>query len=190
MTNKSFIIRYILLKIILSEYLPNKIIPSENKIAEKFKCTRMHVREVYLKLSENNIIYSKQGTGYFVSENAIDSIYFPHSLLKKSIIKQTSNNVFKIYNENGEKIGFIKTTINLNINLENFSQYELLKLVVNKINFNINEIQNYFENNIIYDNFEYNKFTTIFIKEDNQKIIIETFLKPNIKILINKTLVI
>ncbi|MBU3830628.1 MAG: winged helix-turn-helix domain-containing protein [Candidatus Ureaplasma intestinipullorum] len=189
MTNKSYIIRYILLKIILSEYLPNKIIPSENKIAEKFKCTRMHVREVYLKLSENNIIYSKQGSGYFVSENAIDSIYFPHSFLKKTIIKPFLN-CFKIYNENSEEIGFIKTNINLNINLESFNQYDLLKLIVNQINFNINEIKNFFENNVIYDNFEYNKFTTIFVKEDNQKIIIETFLKSNINIFINKSLVI
>lgn len=186
MTNKNFIIRYILLKIILGEYTPQNTIPSENTIAKKFKCTRMHVREVYLKLIDHNILYAKQGSGYYVNENALDAIFFPYSHLKKLILRKKSNlDNIDIY-DNEKLIGCISLNINFPYEKSQFTINDFLKILVEEQNFNFLKIINKFENNVNKNNSLMNKYTTIFINDNNQEIIINTFLNSNFDIKIIK----
>lgn len=183
MTNKSFIIRYILLKIILGEYKINQVIPSENKIAEKFKCTRMHVREVYLKLIENNILYSVKGSGYYVSEFALNSIFLPYRFLlntKLLVDKNIINNIDIINNE-GKIIGHIEVNFKIDI-FDSFLIKDLLIKIIQNSNFNVSQIFNSFKNNIEINNKIFNKFTTIFYKEDNSSIVINTYLSNDFDI--------
>lgn len=181
MTNKSFIIRYILLKIILGDYQIDKCIPSENKIAEKFKCTRMHVREVYLKLIEHDILYSIHGSGYYVSKNALNTIFLPFTIVKDFEIKINDKiNVFYLYNNNNCE-GYIK--INEEITLPaKLSVTSLLASLVENCNFNLIKIKNQFLNNIVIEKEKFNLFKTTFIKDDGSEILVETYLNLNCNI--------
>ena len=70
MTNKKFIIQYILLKILAKDFLPNSKLPSEHSIAKKFKCSRITARTAYSHLESIGLIAAQKGVGYYIKKNA------------------------------------------------------------------------------------------------------------------------
>ncbi len=70
MTNKKFIIQYILLKILAKEFLPNSKLPSEHSIAKKFKCSRITARTAYSHLESIGLIAAQKGVGYYIKKSA------------------------------------------------------------------------------------------------------------------------
>ncbi|GAA5414785.1 winged helix-turn-helix domain-containing protein [Ureaplasma ceti] len=116
MTTKDFIVRYVILKIVVGSYRVGEPIPSENKLAEQFQCTRITVRQAYNQLTEQNILTSKKGVGYFVNQSFFTRVYLPYnSLLDKRLIFQTgyvlndtqSVMIYQIYSQT-QPIGQVK----------------------------------------------------------------------------------
>ena len=202
MTNKNFIIRYILLKIILGEYKVDTLIPSENKLALRFKCTRINIRQVYLKLIEHNILYSIHGKGYYVSNNAINQIYYPYNIIKDCKLEFTNNVSYKnnIYNftyyiyDDKNLIGYIdiESHINFNHNDQINNINKLLNEYIININLDCDEIINSYQNNQYINNNIYSLFNTQFInkKNKNNNLIINTYILSNININLNKKILV
>jgi len=81
---------------IIYEYLKNKIkndlqcndkIPSENELCTLFNLTRTTVRQGINKLKNEGNIYSKKGSGNFVTPNKIEYTISPHTTFSKEILK-------------------------------------------------------------------------------------------------------
>jgi DNA-binding GntR family transcriptional regulator len=68
----------------LSEH--NKI-PSENALSEKFNLSRATVRQGINKLKSEGLIYSKKGSGNFVSSKKIEYTISPYTTFTKEILK-------------------------------------------------------------------------------------------------------
>ncbi|MGL4647623.1 MAG: GntR family transcriptional regulator [Mycoplasmoidaceae bacterium] len=84
-SSKSYIIEYIILKILNGDFEPEKLVWSENKLAIKFNCTRLTSRSALINLVNLGILEAFKGLGYVVSENALDILFFSKSLKDKSI---------------------------------------------------------------------------------------------------------
>lgn len=72
-----------LVKNTLSE---NDKIPSENQLCDTFNTTRATVRQGIAKLKNEGIIYSKKGSGYFVSATKISYHLSPHTSFTQQIL--------------------------------------------------------------------------------------------------------
>ncbi|WP_208895031.1 winged helix-turn-helix domain-containing protein [Ureaplasma diversum] len=72
MTNKSYIVRYIILKIAMGVYPLDALIPSENKLANNFDCGRITVHNAYETLKDLDILHTIKGSGFYV-KTMIDS---------------------------------------------------------------------------------------------------------------------
>lgn len=72
LTNKSYIVRYIILKIAMGQFSVGEMIPSENKLAEQLKCARITVHNAYETLKTLGIVQTIKGSGYYVQKQ-IDS---------------------------------------------------------------------------------------------------------------------
>ncbi len=92
MTNKKFIIQYILLKILASEFVLDDKLPSENSIAKKFKCSRITARTAYSHLESIGLIAAQKGVGYHVKKNADQFLWSLGDLACKSDVKITKVN--------------------------------------------------------------------------------------------------
>ncbi|WP_051675820.1 GntR family transcriptional regulator [Ureaplasma canigenitalium] len=68
MTNKAYILRYVLLKIAVEEFKIKDIIPSEHKLADKFSIGRITVHNAYEILKVLGIISPIQGSGFYVTK--------------------------------------------------------------------------------------------------------------------------
>lgn len=148
---KSFIINYLTLKILTSQYLPNEIIDSEKKLAVKFQCSKLTARYALITLVNLGILDVKKGIGYSVSESAIN-IIFPVTNLSNQAnfinlceVKENNNGQIqflnKYYKNNDQQIGsclwtfeksyfaLIKNIFNLQVNIHdviiNFNSYLL-----------------------------------------------------------------
>lgn len=69
LTNKSYIVRYIILKIAMNQYQIDTMIPSENKLAEQLKCARITVHNAYETLKTLGIVKTIKGSGYYVKKS-------------------------------------------------------------------------------------------------------------------------
>jgi DNA-binding GntR family transcriptional regulator len=81
---------------VIYDYLINKIrkdlsanekIPSENELCSLFKTTRTTVRQGINKLKSEGIIFSKQGSGCFVSPEKINYTLSPNTVFSNEINK-------------------------------------------------------------------------------------------------------
>ncbi len=123
MTNKKFIIQYILLKILAKEFLPNSKLPSEHSIAKKFKCSRITARTAYSHLESIGLIAAQKGVGYYIKKNADQFLWSLGDLASNSDVE-----INKIDDEN------IKNQFNFKINqplykIDYFDQTENHELV-------------------------------------------------------------
>ena len=131
---KSFIISYLILKILSGDYPIGHKIPSENILAQRFKCSRLTARSAILVLEYIGALDSMRGAGHFVSEHAIRLLMIPLWMEKQSVhftnrITNTGKKLIscetRYFDENNKEIGIvnweIQKTLNLNIN----KQYEI-----------------------------------------------------------------
>lgn len=114
MTTKDFIVRYLILKIATGSYPIGTVIPSENKLATQFHCTRITVRQAYNQLSEMNLLSAKKGVGYFVNQSFLKRVFLPYlSLetaqlqLQRSIKQENSHWVFYEVKLHDKPCGYI-----------------------------------------------------------------------------------
>ncbi|KFL35183.1 MULTISPECIES: GntR family transcriptional regulator [unclassified Sulfurospirillum] len=66
---------------------PNEKIPSENKLCTMFNLTRTTVRQGICKLKNEGLIFSKQGSGYFVVDEKIEYRLSENTIFSKEILK-------------------------------------------------------------------------------------------------------
>lgn len=147
MTNKNFIKRYVILKIIVGDYKIGSSLPSENVLAKQFNCTRQTVRKVYEYLEALNVVKPKKGKGHFIESNMISN-YWPlakiisnyqfnfkkHFLNNKKFIQYE----FLIENELHNCICLIRTKSTLELELNPKVKYhfeDILKLYILATNF-------------------------------------------------------
>lgn len=131
---KSFIISYISLKILNSEFKTNHHVPSENVIAKKFNCSRLTARSAIIVLVHLGILYAIKGSGHYVSENAIKILLPTLFVSKKSNIINnefvTENNLFveckSIYFTDNKVIGECLWKFDKTIYKNQIFQYENL----------------------------------------------------------------
>jgi len=64
----------------------NDKIPSENQLCDAFNTTRSTVRQGIAKLKNEGMIYSKKGSGYFVSTTKISYHLSPHTSFTQEIL--------------------------------------------------------------------------------------------------------
>lgn len=86
LSSKKYISKYIILKILNDEYKKSNIIPSENRLAIKFNCSRLTARSALINLVDIGVLQSKQGMGYLVSDCAMSVLFYSNKL------KCSSNN--------------------------------------------------------------------------------------------------
>lgn len=110
---------------IIYEYLKNKIkndlqcndkIPSENELCSLFSLTRTTVRQGINKLKNEGLIFSKQGSGYFVSPLKIN-----YTLCRKTTF---SNEIIKLGKTPNIKILEMQTVTPNDFILEKFNMKE------------------------------------------------------------------
>ncbi len=70
-----------------NELKENEKIPSENLLCQKFNISRATVRQGIHKLKNEGIIYSKKGSGNFVTPNKIEYTISPYTTFNKEILK-------------------------------------------------------------------------------------------------------
>lgn len=97
LTNKSYIVRYILLKIATFEYRVGDRIPSEQILADKLNCTRLTVRSAYESIKALDIISPIKGSGYYIKKSMdayIDTVFANlYKFFKKITIEQIPINI-------------------------------------------------------------------------------------------------
>lgn len=71
-------------------YLPNKLLPSENELAEEFKVTRITVRNALKRLKQEDRIYTEKGKGSFVKPSVIEQSLFKFYSFGRNYNKQES----------------------------------------------------------------------------------------------------
>jgi GntR family transcriptional regulator len=78
--------------IINKEYGPGEKIPSENELAEKFKVSRLTVRQAFSQLVQEGFLNSKRGEGTFLTSNEslINSLGFEFSGFMDDLLYQVS----------------------------------------------------------------------------------------------------
>ncbi|EGZ31355.1 winged helix-turn-helix domain-containing protein [Malacoplasma iowae] len=86
---KRYITNYLILKILTGDYPLNKKIPSENNLAEKFKCSRLTSRSALLVLNNASVLDAIRGSGYIVSEEALKILMPPKFVQEKSDSQKT-----------------------------------------------------------------------------------------------------
>ena len=69
MSIKTYIQKYIIIKIESGVYAKHKKIPSENELATFFGCSRLTARNALQQLVQTGMLESKKGVGYVVAEN-------------------------------------------------------------------------------------------------------------------------
>jgi len=72
---------------IKNELKENEKIPSENVLSQKFNISRATVRQGINKLKTEGLIYSKKGSGNFVTPSKIEYTISPHTTFTKEILK-------------------------------------------------------------------------------------------------------
>ncbi len=123
---------------IVYEYLKDKIknnlsanekIPSENELCKLFDLTRTTVRQGINKLKNEGIIFSKQGSGYFVAEEKITYTLSKNTVFSKEILKLGKTPKIKILNiQKIESDNFILKKFSLKEN-QNLLKITLVRLV-------------------------------------------------------------
>lgn len=76
-----------ILNLIETKLDENEKIPSENELSQKFNLTRATVRQGIQKLKIEGLIYSKKGSGNFVTPSKIKYTISPHTTFTKEILK-------------------------------------------------------------------------------------------------------
>lgn len=76
-----------IVKMIQNEIKENEKIPSENLLCQKFNVSRATVRQGIHKLKNEGFIYSKKGSGNFVTPNKIEYTISPYTTFSKEILK-------------------------------------------------------------------------------------------------------
>lgn len=90
MTKKMFdyeLVYSYILNLIETKLDENEKIPSENELSQKFNLTRTTVRQGIQKLKTEGLIYSKKGSGNFVTPSKIEYTISPHTTFTKEILK-------------------------------------------------------------------------------------------------------
>lgn len=109
MTTKDFIVRYLILKIATGSYPIGTVIPSENKLATQFHCTRITVRQAYNQLSEMNLLNAKKGVGYFVHQPFLRRVFLPYLSLEKAEVK-----LLQVVKQENNHLAFYEVKLNEN----------------------------------------------------------------------------
>lgn len=135
---KSFIINYLVLKILNEEYQLGQKIPSENYLSQKFNCSRLTARSAILALEYIGVLESIRGSGHFVSDSAIKTLLIPLWIEKQSshyvnkvtnTFKTTITCETKYYNDQCEEIGVVNWEIQKGLFLNIHKSYEISKNV-------------------------------------------------------------
>ncbi len=79
-------------KILLKEYLEEEKIPSIRDMAVKLEVNPNTVQRSYEWLQQNEIIFTKRGLGYFVSEKATNKVM---EIKRNQFVEHVLPNVFK-----------------------------------------------------------------------------------------------
>ncbi|MBD5445733.1 MAG: GntR family transcriptional regulator [Mycoplasma sp.] len=133
---KSFIISYLILKILSGDYPIGHKIPSENILAQRFKCSRLTARSAILVLEYIGALDSMRGAGHFVSEHAIRLLMIPLWMEKQSVhftnrITNTGKKLIscetRYFDENNKEIGIVNWEIQKTLYLNIHKQYEISK---------------------------------------------------------------
>ncbi|MGL5630180.1 MAG: GntR family transcriptional regulator [Mycoplasmoidaceae bacterium] len=133
-SSKAYILRYLILKILRSEYLENQLIPSENRLAIKFQCARLTSRSALITLVNIGVLTVNQGFGYVVSKHAMGILFYSYKLLKKSVrseifvLKKFNIQYFDNFDFHGGSEIFVLNNFNKRNELES-----IIYLLVNKI---------------------------------------------------------
>ena len=98
--------------IVNREFDPGEKIPSENELAERFKVSRLTVRQAIAQLTQEGLLTSKRGEGTFVTENAnlitsfslefsgfMDDLFYQVSKSKTKSVKMSKMAVPKLIKE-------------------------------------------------------------------------------------------
>jgi len=80
---------------IKNELKENEKIPSENVLSQKFSISRATVRQGITKLKTEGLIYSKKGSGNFVTPSKIEYTISPHTTFTKEILKANKTPTMK-----------------------------------------------------------------------------------------------
>ncbi|CAM9150945.1 GntR family transcriptional regulator [Mycoplasma marinum] len=75
MTIKEYIQKYVLLKIVSKEWKEGEILPSENKIAEKFNCSRITARQALGAFVRAGILKPQKGRGYTIINSGMETLF-------------------------------------------------------------------------------------------------------------------
>lgn len=102
-----------ILDLIYHELSEHDKIPSENTLCQKFNLSRLTIRQGILKLKSEGYLYSRQGSGNFVSPKKITYNISPHTtfsnemkkLNKEHQVKLISKNIIKADDEIAAKLG-------------------------------------------------------------------------------------
>lgn len=90
---QSYIYKYIIFKIESDDWKPGFLIPSENKLAQKFECSRITARNALQKLVNSGVLISIKGKGYEVNSNT--KSHYLSSWSKEHNINRTELEVVK-----------------------------------------------------------------------------------------------
>lgn len=112
MTNKKFIIQYILLKIVAGDYPVGAKLPSEHSIAVKFNCSRITARTAYSHLESIGLIVAQKGVGYYVEKSSDEFLW--------TLGKSTSDSKTKL-----SRVTNIEILNELEVNNNNFETYKI-----------------------------------------------------------------
>jgi DNA-binding GntR family transcriptional regulator len=82
--------------LIKTELKEHDKIPSENILCEKFRLSRLTVRQGINKLKNEGYLYSKQGSGNFVNPKKITYTISPHTTFTKEILKSKKTPTMQI----------------------------------------------------------------------------------------------
>ncbi|MCV3753816.1 GntR family transcriptional regulator [Ureaplasma zalophigenitalium] len=107
MTNKSYILRYILYKIAVGEYALNANIPSEHSLAEYLSSSRITIHNALETLKSNCLLKSVKGSGYYVDMSIDAYLNYPlaHLYTRTSDIKVKKMD-FSDFVFNGRKFNY------------------------------------------------------------------------------------
>lgn len=146
-SSKKYISEYIILKILKDQYTEGEVIPSENKLAIKFKCSRLTSRSSLITLVNFGILNSFKGRGYEVSEHAMSLLFYVKKLkqlssktlceeiksldiiIPRKTLEKDEVRIFKI--ENYDSLNNITSLSFMILNVVKFSNFASLNIEKN-----------------------------------------------------------
>ncbi|MCV3728471.1 GntR family transcriptional regulator [Ureaplasma miroungigenitalium] len=107
MTNKSYILRYILYKIAVGEYALYASIPSEHSLAQYLSSSRITIHNALETLKSNCLLKSVKGSGYYVDMSIDAYLNYPlANLYARTTDIQVENLEIATFDFNGQKFNF------------------------------------------------------------------------------------